>query len=36
MDENTYELFMKYHFATCEREELLGASRHILDILKVS
>lgn len=36
MDEITYELFIKYHFATCERKELLGASRHILDILQVS
>ena len=36
MDEITYELFIKYHFATCEREELLGAGRHILDILQVS
>jgi len=34
MDDKTYELFIKYHLSTCERSELLGASRHILDILK--
>jgi hypothetical protein len=25
---------MDYHMKTCERKELLGASSHILDILK--
>ncbi len=35
MDDDTYELFIKYHLSTCERKDLLGASRHILDILKV-
>lgn len=34
MDDNTFNNFIKYHFSTCERYELLGASRHILDILK--
>ncbi|MDT8717863.1 methyltransferase domain-containing protein [Clostridium sp. 19966] len=34
MDEDTFELFMKYHFSTCERSDLLGASAHTLDILK--
>jgi putative protease len=33
MDDESFELFLKYHLATCEREELLGAGRHILDIL---
>ena len=33
MDEETFELFIKYHQATCERPELLGASSHIVDIL---
>lgn len=35
MDNDTYEMFIKYHLSTCERKDLLGASRHILDILKV-
>lgn len=34
MDEETYELFLKYHLATCERPELLGAAAHTVDILK--
>ena len=34
MDDEQYELFIKYHFSTCERPELLGAGRHILDILE--
>ena len=34
MDNDIYELFIKYHLSTCEREELLGAGRHILDILE--
>ncbi|WP_310603547.1 class I SAM-dependent methyltransferase [Anaerosporobacter sp.] len=33
MDEETFELFVKYHLTTCERPELLGASSHTLDIL---
>ena len=34
MDEETYELFIRYHLSTCERSELLGASAHTLDILR--
>ena len=34
MDDKEYELFIKYHLSTCERPDLLGAGRHILDILK--
>jgi ubiquinone/menaquinone biosynthesis C-methylase UbiE len=34
MDEDTFKLFMNYHFSTCERPELLGASGHTLDILR--
>ena len=33
MDEETYNTFIEYHLSTCEREELLGVGRHILDIL---
>lgn len=35
MDEETFELFMRYHLATCERQELIGASSHTVDILRV-
>lgn len=34
MDNKTFDLYLKYHFKTCEKLELLGAGRHILDILK--
>ncbi|MBR3117384.1 MAG: class I SAM-dependent methyltransferase [Bacilli bacterium] len=34
MDNETFELFLKYHYSTCERKELIGAGRHILDIVK--
>lgn len=34
MDEDTFELFLNYHFSTCERPDLLGASAHTLDILR--
>jgi hypothetical protein len=34
MDDETYDLFIQYHFSTCERPELLGASAHTLDILR--
>jgi len=32
MDDMTFELYMRYHFATCEREDLSGISSHALDI----
>lgn len=34
MDEETYEKFIEYHLATCERKELLGAGAHTVDILR--
>lgn len=34
MDDETFNLFIKYHLSTCERKELLGAAAHTLDILK--
>ena len=34
MDDKEYDMFIKYHLSTCERPELLGAGRHILDILE--
>jgi hypothetical protein len=33
MDEETFNIFIKYHLTTCERPDLLGASAHTLDIL---
>ena len=34
MDESTFALFLQYHFATCERQELLGHTNHALDIFR--
>jgi ubiquinone/menaquinone biosynthesis C-methylase UbiE len=34
MDNDTFDLYMKYHFATCEREDLLGISSHAIDIFR--
>ena len=34
MDESTYELFIKYHLATCERQDMVGYSHHTLDIFR--
>jgi ubiquinone/menaquinone biosynthesis C-methylase UbiE len=34
MDENTFKKYFSYHIRNCERPELLGAGRHILDIVK--
>ena len=34
MDEETFNIFMDYHFKTCERLDLIGASTHTLDILR--
>lgn len=35
MDQYTFAKWMEFHFATCERQDLIGASNHTLDILKV-
>lgn len=34
MDDETFQLYLKYHFATCERIDLLGVTSHALDIFK--
>lgn len=34
MDDETFELWMHYHLATCERADLIGAANHTLDILE--
>lgn len=34
MDDVTFELYLKYHFATCEREDLCGISSHAIDIFR--
>ncbi len=34
LDEESFNAFIDYHLATCERPELLGASSHTVDILR--
>ena len=34
MTEEEYNLFIQYHLSTCEREDLIGYSGHILAILE--
>lgn len=34
MDDRMYELYLKYHLATCERQDLIGYSHHTLDIFR--
>lgn len=34
MDEEEFDIFMKYHLATCERQDLIGAAAHTVDILR--
>ena len=34
MDDETFERWMDYHFTVCERQDLIGASHHTLDVLE--
>ena len=34
MDEKTFDLFLKYHFATCERGDLVGIASHVIDVFR--
>ena len=34
MDDFTFGKWMEYHFSICERQDLIGASHHTLDILR--
>lgn len=34
MDKKTFDLFLKYQLSICKRKEMLGASSHIVDVLK--
>lgn len=33
MDDDMYAMYLKYHFAVCERSDMVGATHHSLDIL---
>ena len=34
MDDEIFALYLQYHFATCERPDMLGLSHHTLDIFR--
>ncbi len=34
MDDEMFELYLKYHFAICERADMVGATHHMLDIFR--
>lgn len=34
MDDETFQLYLKYHFSTCEREDFWGVSSHAVDIFQ--
>ena len=34
MDDETFAKWMEYHFTICERQDLIGASHHTLDVLR--
>ena len=34
MDEETFAMWLKYHFTICERMDMIGATAHSLDILR--
>lgn len=34
MDEELYQVYLRYHFATCERQDMVGYSNHTLDIFR--
>lgn len=34
MDDETFQIFIEYHLSTCERQDLIGAGAHTLDILR--
>lgn len=34
MDDSRFQLYLRYHFATCEREDLAGVTSHSLDIFR--
>lgn len=34
MDDKTFNIFLEYHFKTCERMDMIGAAAHTLDILQ--
>ena len=34
MDDATFDVYLRYHFATCERPDMIGLSHHTLDVFR--
>ena len=34
MDQETFDALVRYHLSVCEREDLVGASAHSLDVFR--
>lgn len=34
MDEKTFNIYLQYHFTICDRSDMVGLTRHSLDIMK--
>ena len=34
MDDETYEMYLRYHFSICERPDMTGITNHILDVFR--
>jgi len=36
MDDECFALYLRYHFAVCERQDMIGISHHVLDIFRTN
>ena len=34
MEDDLFELYLQYHYVICERQDMVGTSHHILDVLR--
>ncbi len=34
MDDETFALFLKYHLSTCERDDFVGVTSHVIDVFR--
>ncbi|MDD3041198.1 hypothetical protein [Bacteroides sp.] len=34
MDDETFVLVLKYHLSTCERDDFVGATSHVIDVFR--
>ncbi len=34
MDDETFDIYLRYHFSICEREDMVGVTNHMLDVIE--